>query len=133
MDAARRIVLGCAALLIALPGSAHHSTAMFDLQKRITVAGTVKQFQWTNPHCWIQLMVSAADDATEPSEWSIEMASPIQVFQGGWKPTTLKPGDKIMVTIHPARDGGKSGIFISATGAEGQALGKQPSEPQHVQ
>jgi hypothetical protein len=73
-----------------------------------------------------QSMVSEANDATEPGEWSIEMASPIQVFQGGWKPTTLKPGDQIMVIIHPARDGGKSGIFISATGPQGQALGKQP-------
>jgi hypothetical protein len=119
--------LGVAILLLALPGSAHHSSAMFDQQKRVTVAGTVIQFQWTNPHCWIQLMVPDASDSTLPaSEWSIEMASPIQVFQGGWKPTTLKPGDKIAVIIHPARDGSKSGIFISATGPEGQALGKQP-------
>jgi hypothetical protein len=119
--------LGVAALLLALPGSAHHSSAMFDQQQRVTVAGTVIQFQWTNPHCWIQLMVPGASDSTvRAGEWSIEMASPIQVFQGGWKPTTLKPGDKIVVIVHPARDGSKSGIFISATGPEGQALGKPP-------
>ena len=118
-----RLVIAAAALLTAAPVLAHHASSMFDPQKRIVLAGTVREFQWTNPHCWIQLLVSDSNDASAaPSEYSIEMASPIQVFQGGWKPGTLKPGDKIVVTIHPTRDGSKGGVFIAATGPSGQPL-----------
>ena len=107
--------------LLAWPVLAHHSASMFDMQSQITLTGTVREFQFTNPHCWIQLLVPT-DGAIE--EWSVEMASPIQVFQGGWNPHTLKPGDKITVIIHPMRDGSKGGNFISATSADGGQLGR---------
>ncbi len=110
-------------LLLALPTLAHHSSAMFDMQNESTLTGTVKEFQFTNPHCWIQLLVPA-NGVTE--EWSIQMAAPIQVFQGGWNPHTLKPGDQIKVTVHVMRDGTKGANFISATGADGKHLGKGP-------
>lgn len=108
---------------LALPVLAHHSSAMFDMQSEITLTGTVKEFQFTNPHCWIQLLVST-NGATD--EWSIQMGAPIQVFQGGWNAHTLKPGDKITVIVHPMRDGTMGGNFISATAADGQQLGKTP-------
>jgi hypothetical protein len=113
------------ALLCTAPLYAHHSGAMWDTSKTMTVSGTVKEFQWTNPHCWIQLMVPVSDAADSPvEEWSIEMASPIQVLQGGWKPATLKAGDRIQVTLHPARDGRRAGNFVSAVAADGRSLGK---------
>jgi hypothetical protein len=110
-------------LFLALPALAHHSSAMFNMQTELTLTGTVREFQFTNPHCWIQLSVPG-NGVTD--EWSIQMGAPIQVFQGGWNSHTLKPGDQIKVTVHPMRDGTKGGNFISATGADGQHLGKGP-------
>jgi len=99
---------------------AHHSGAMFDYQKSKTLAGTVKEFQWTNPHCWIQLLVPAEHGTVE---WSIEMATPSSLFQAGWRPHTLKPGDKIVVVINLARDGTNTGLIVSAVREDGRPLG----------
>ena len=112
-----------------IPAPAHHSGAIWDASKTLTLSGLVREFQWTNPHCWIQLVVPSSDPAAgAPEEWSIEMAAPIQVLQGGWKPGTLKVGDHISVTVHPARDGHRSGNFMSAVGADGLILGKAKQE-----
>lgn len=125
MTSALRIVLsGCVALLAATPASAHHSFGMFDLARRLTLAGTVKEFQFGNPHCFIQLMVLGQDGT--PAEWSIEMGSPSHLIRHGWKVDTIKPGDKISVVINPVRDGGKGGSYVSATGADGKAVGAEP-------
>jgi hypothetical protein len=115
-----RVLIGALALLFTLQGLAHHSGAMFDDKESVTLNGTVKVFQWTNPHCWIQVLVPGRQ---EPTEWSVEMGSPAQLFRGGWKPGTLKAGDKITVVIHPMRDGSKGGLFVSAIGADGKPIG----------
>lgn len=117
----RFLVTATAAMSIASIASAHHSGAMFDDKISATLAGTVKQFQWTNPHCWIQVLVPGKQGATE---WSVEMGSPSQLFKGGWKPKTLKVGDNIVVVIHPMRDGTNGGLFISAKGEDGKPIGK---------
>jgi hypothetical protein len=122
---ARGGVLGAAAALWAAASLAHHSGAMFDYDRAVTLVGTVKQFQWTNPHCWIELSVPRESGAVE--DWSVEMGAPLQLYQGGWKPGTLKPGDEIKVVIRPNRDASvKAGLFVSAVGGDGRALGKQP-------
>jgi hypothetical protein len=117
-------VFGAAALLTAVGAAAHHSGAMFDDKESVVLVGTVKAFQWTNPHCWIQLLVYGRDG---PMEWSVEMGSPSQVFKGGWRPGTLKAGDKIRVVIHPMRDGSNGGLFMSATGEDDRPIGVQGS------
>jgi hypothetical protein len=109
------------ALLFALPAAAHHSGAMFDNDKSVTLNGTVKAFQWTNPHCWIQMLVPAKDGNTV--EWSVELGAPFEVIRTGIRPATLKPGDKITVVIHPTRDGSRAGLFVSAVTADGKQLG----------
>ena len=116
-----RGVLGALPLLF-VAGQAwpHHSGAMFDDRRSDTLNGTVKTFQWTNPHCWIQLVVPGRP---APAEWSIEMGSPAQLFRGGWRPKSLQPGDKITVVIHPLRDGSNGGLFVSATLADGKSIG----------
>jgi hypothetical protein len=125
MPAPRIAILVVATLLGGAPVAAHHSGAMFDNDKSVTLKGSVKDFQWTNPHCWIQLTVAGANGA--PEEWSVEMGAPLQLFQHGWRPGTLKPGDEIEVVIHPTRDTTlKAGVFVSATGAGGQSLEKKP-------
>jgi hypothetical protein len=92
---------------------------MFDDQKSVTLTGTVKSFQWSNPHCWIQLLVSADQGSVE---WSVEMGSPSQLLRGGWKPRSLGAGEPIVVVVHPMRDGTHGGLFMSATRADGQPI-----------
>ena len=116
--------VGIVSLLTSMDTGAHHSAAMFDDQKSVTLSGTVKLFQWTNPHCWIQILVSGPG---EPTEWSVEMGSPGQLYNKGWKPGTLKAGDKIVVVIHPLRDGTDGGVFVSATDAAGGPLVAAPA------
>jgi hypothetical protein len=126
------LLLSVCSLTLSIPCMAHHSGALWDQTRKLTLQGTVKQFQWINPHCFIQLLVPVAGSAgsrADQQEWSIEMASPYQVLTGGWKPGTLKPGDKIAVTVHPARDGTLAGNFVSAVGLEGKLLGQQGRAP----
>ena len=118
--------LGLAALVavigatLAEPAGAHHSSAMFDPTKTVTLAGTVRLLQWSSPHCWLQVLVPAGSGT---AEWSLEMAAPFEMIRRGWKPTTVRPGDKISVVANPARDGTNSAMFVSATGADGHPLG----------
>jgi hypothetical protein len=114
---------GLALLLFAQTCAAHHSGAMFDSQKSITLQGTVKLFQWTNPHCWIQLLVPSPIGTTE---WSIEMGSNGNLYRNGWRSSTLIAGNSITVVIHPVRDGTAAGQFVSATAADGSSLGRAP-------
>jgi hypothetical protein len=118
----RRFLYAALAALTVLPAVAHHSGAMFDDNKSITLQGTVKQYQWTNPHCWIQLVVP---DQTGMAEWSVEMGAPMELFRNGWRPGTLRAGDKITVVIHPMRDGSHGGLYVSAIAADGTPFGRR--------
>jgi hypothetical protein len=102
------IALGCGA-----PVQAHHSFAMFDAQKTLKLEGTVKEFQWTNPHTWVQLVVKQPNGTEE--EWSIEGASPNALSRQGWSRLVMKPGDKAVISIHPLKDGTHGGALVSAT------------------
>jgi hypothetical protein len=120
---------GLAILLCGAPVLAHHAFSAFDMSKTMTVAGVVKEFQWINPHSWIQMMVT--DASGNAVEWSIEMNSPSSLVRQGWKPKTLKPGDKITLVIHPLRDGRPGGSLVSATLADGTQMGGSPTnDPQ---
>jgi hypothetical protein len=94
---------------------------MFDAQKTITLRGTVKALLWSNPHCWIQLLVPK-DGGTQ--EWSVQMGSTTELYRSGWRPSTLQTGQKVTVVVHPMRDGSPGAQFVSATSPEGAALGK---------
>src|SRR5215468_10338850 len=107
------------------PALAHHSFAMFDATKNVTLDGTVKEFEWTNPHSWIRITV--ADNAGTPREWAIEMNSPAQNAQRGWKSDTLRAGDKVTLVIHPLRDGSRGGQFMSAKLADGKVFSNDPN------
>ena len=121
MKISRRFLHGAAFALLAGPVTAHHSGAMFDDKKTVTLTGTVKAFQWTNPHCWIQVVVPSQDG---PVEWSVEMGAPFEVVRTGLRPTSLKAGDKITVIINPIRDGSHGGLYVSATGADGKPISR---------
>jgi len=116
--------LAMAASLIAVaPAFAHHSFAMFDMNKTVVVKGTISDFRWTNPHAWMEVVVQGADGQTQ--YWNIEMTSPNNLTQQGWKRTSLKAGDRVTVSIHPLRDGKAGGSFLSVVLPDGSTL-KQP-------
>src|SRR5215469_8620563 len=114
----------CGALLIGSAASAHHSFAMFDQKKSLTLQGAVRDFIWSNPHVFIQLVASDAKGKT--TEWSIEMSSPEHLSRSGWKHGTLKPGDKATIVIHPTRDGSKGGQYLAGAGPKGLLPGSPP-------
>jgi hypothetical protein len=122
----RRFAAGLAVALLAgstVPALAHHSAAMFDQQKKVELTGTVRLFQWTNPHCYIQLLVKNAQGKEE--EWSLELGAPMYLYNRGWRPSTLKPGDQLVVTLSPLRKGGRAGLLVEARRVDGRPLGKQ--------
>jgi hypothetical protein len=129
MNAVQQMV-GAAALFVAAPCMAHHSMAMFDRTKTLTLHGTIKEFQWTNPHCFIQLLVPTVSPAGPGSatEWSIELNSPLASYRLGFRPRMLKPGDQVTIVISPVKDGSAGGQFVSATDASGRRL-PTPKEP----
>jgi Family of unknown function (DUF6152) len=112
-------------VLAGLPVCAHHSFAGFDMEKTVTLTGTVKEFQWVNPHAWIQIMV--ADAGGKSIEWSVEMSAPSGLLRRGWKPKTLMPGDRLVIVVHPLRDGQAGGSFVSGKLADGKVLGGSPT------
>ena len=120
---ARRVSLGLGAGLALLlqAATAHHSFAIFDAKRSLTLHGVVKEFRWTNPHVFIQLMADGEAGAAA-TEWSIEMTSPEHLARAGWKPGTLKSGDPITVLIHPVRDGSKGGQFVSRVAPDGTQI-----------
>jgi hypothetical protein len=109
-------------LLAAASAGAHHSFAMFDQTERVTLKGTVTEFQWTNPHAFIQLSVPNAAGVQEV--WSIELNSPNNLKRQGWKATSLKGGDVVTLQTYPLRDlaAHKGGLFIQVTLADGTVL-----------
>jgi hypothetical protein len=117
------LVLG----LGALPVQAHHSFAMFDRAKDVVLNGTVREFQWTNPHSFIELEVVDAQGASQ--SFSIEMNSPNNLTRQGWKSSSLKTGDKVVLAMNPLRDGSRGGLFIAVQLPDGRVLGEQGKIP----
>jgi Family of unknown function (DUF6152) len=118
------IALATGAVFQAVTGAsalAHHSFAMFDASKKVTLSGTVKEFQWINPHAWVFVMVHGHDGQLE--QWAIEMGGPGQMARQGFSSHTLAPGMNVEVTIHPLRDGANGGQFMALTLPDGTQLG----------
>ena len=108
-------------VVLTQPVLAHHSFANFDLNREMTLVGTIKQVQFTNPHVWLQVMVPDAKGSQ--TEWSIEAGAPGMLLRTGWKPNTLKSGDAVTVVTHPAKNGDANGSLIRVTIPDGRTLG----------
>jgi hypothetical protein len=119
-----RLWLVSSALILPLDLAAHHSPAMFDFSREMTLTGTVRLFQWTNPHSYIQLVVKP--DGGAEQEWSLEMGANVYLYNLGWRPSTVKAGDTLTVTVVPLRNGGQGGLLVRATTADGKTLGANP-------
>jgi hypothetical protein len=122
-----RALAGLVALATAGAAFAHHSFAMFDRDKEVVLKGTVHEFQWTNPHAFIEMDVPNAKGEAE--RWSIELNSPNNLTRQGWKSTYLKAGDKVTVTMNPLRDGKHGGLFVAIVLADGKVI-KDPTNRQ---
>ena len=111
----------CAVIALVSPAPAHHSFAMFDADRTVTLQGTVKEFEWTNPHSWLHLMVK--DEATgQQGVWALELSSPARLKRMGMSADSVKPGDAISVTFHPLKDGARGGQFLQATLPDGKQI-----------
>jgi hypothetical protein len=120
MNTAARFIFTAALFLSHSLAGAHHSFAMFDLAKDVTVEAVVKEVQFTNPHVWLQILVK--DDKGVETEWSIEGGAPGMMLRSGWKPSTLKPGDKVTLTMHPLRNGNPGGSLVTVKVPDGRIL-----------
>jgi hypothetical protein len=109
-----RVPLVLASLALALPVAAHHSFAMFDFSKTMTMKGTVTEFRWTNPHVTLLVQLDPQPGAP-PEVWSMELTSPGNLTRGGWTKHSFKPGDRIELVFNPLRDGRHGGAFDKAT------------------
>jgi hypothetical protein len=115
------LAIGFIALASGTVADAHHSFAMFDQSQQVTLKGTVREFQWTNPHAWIHLDVPNANGVTDT--WQVELNSPNNLKRQGWKSTSVKAGDQVTLVLNPLKDGSKGGLFVSITLPDGSVLG----------
>jgi hypothetical protein len=113
-------VVALTATLAAGSAAAHHSFSVFNMQERIEITGTVREVQWTNPHIWVWIDVTA-DDGTVTT-WGLEGMSPNFLARRGWTRTTLEAGDEVTVTLNPLKSGDPGGMFISTTTPDGTIL-----------
>jgi hypothetical protein len=113
-------IIGILLMLLAVPAWPHHSFAMFDQSKTVMLKGTVVEFQWTNPHAFLQVEVK---DGESKTTWHVELNSPNNLRREGWRATTVKAGDVVSVTVNPLRDGSSGGLFVAVTLPDGTVLG----------
>jgi hypothetical protein len=99
-------------LVIAIPIHAHHSAAMYDHEKDVTIEGTVKEWQWSNPHVFLQVLVTDSEGVT--TEWSIEGGALTNMKRAGWERTAFNFGDTVSVVFHPLKSGAPGGTVITA-------------------
>jgi hydrogenase maturation factor len=120
MNKNRLTLLALFVFLFVCPAFAHHGTAVYDMQHETTVEGVVKEFQWTSPHSWLYITVTAANG--EVAEWGGETGAPGTLARRGWTSHTVKPGDKVKMTGHAAKDGSKILFLTKIETADGKVL-----------
>ena len=112
------ISAACITVGAAVPVLAHHSATMFEETKTVTVAGVVKEFQWTNPHSWLIVEVSNPDGSV--TAWGFEAEGPSTLTRAGIRRSDFAPGTAITITGHPMRDGRPAAAWVKATRGDGK-------------
>jgi hypothetical protein len=113
----RLVPIAAALCTVSVPVSAHHSLAAYTLSNYRTVEGTVKRFEWSNPHAKLSLVAVDADGHSVV--WNFDGGSTGRLTTGGFRKDSLAPGDKIVVAYNPRRDNTIGGYFIAVTTANG--------------
>jgi len=119
-------LLGAVAVSLTLGGtaSAHHSTAMFEWGKEASLSGTIKEYQWTQPHTFLWVIVPRGNGAFE--EWGLEGMSPSWLGRRGWSRHTFQPGDKVSIVYYPLKDHRPGGFYVRVTRPDGQVMDALP-------
>ena len=120
----RVIFQATAVVALAAVALAHHSFTMFNTSQKVTIAGTVTAFEWTNPHAYIE--VDVQEETGPVKHWSIELGSPSILQKSGWKFNTLKKGDKATLVVNPLKTGQPGGLLEHITLSDGRVLGNGP-------
>src|SRR5262245_12614490 len=108
-------------LIAAAPAIAHHSPAAFDMQRQVTIAGTVTNFEWANPHVYVTV-----ENEADGRMWVVELVSPSAMRQYGWSSATLAKGDRVTVTASPSRNPASSTAFLQSIEKSGSVLYVNP-------
>jgi hypothetical protein len=120
MKILRLSLLVPALIVAAIPAAAHHSYSMFDMSRKVVLEATVARFKWQNPHAFIEADVTVRG---RTERWAIEMTSPNNLAQSGWKRNSLRPGDRVKIHVHPLRSGARGGAYAGVVLADGSTLG----------
>ncbi len=134
-----KVKLACAALamLVAPTADAHHSFSQFDMRRLVTLTGTVREWTWANPHTWLHLEVRGRNGQTE--RWALVGSSPNMMSRWGWRASDIHSGDRVVIDVHPGRNGDPIGamqtvflangrVRIDPAGSTGQALARGPAD-----
>jgi len=106
---------------VSIPLSAHHGAASFDTSKELTLKGTVTEWIWANPHCFLKF--DAKDDTGSVRNWAVEVSNPTDMTKRGWARTSFKAGDEVTVTLQPVKSGAPVGRIRNVVLPNGQTLG----------
>lgn len=125
------LLLALSVLSLSALTYAHHSFAMFDSVNQLRLQGTVTQFDWTNPHIYIELDVPQDDGSTK--HWTIECANISILSRIGWKFNIIKPGDEITIVVGPLRNGQPGALLKQLMLADGSLWGNgTPAGPPNI-
>jgi hypothetical protein len=114
------VIAAVGVLLVSVPLVAHHGAAGLDTGKEVTMKGTVTEWIWSNPHCFLQF--DAKDDTGAVRNWAVETQNPTAMTQRGWSRRSFKAGDEVTVTIEPVKNGQPIGRILSVVLANGEKL-----------
>ena len=114
------VIAALGLLLVSVPLAAHHGAAALDTGKEITLRGTVTEWIWSNPHCFLKF--DAKDDTGAVRNWAVETQNPTSMTQRGWSRSSFKVGDEVTVIVEPVKNGQPVGRILTAILANGQKL-----------
>jgi len=116
----RAIALSVGVFLSVGPLAAHHGSAAFDVGKQLSMKGTVTEWFWANPHCFLQFDVQGDDGKNV--HWIAETSNPPDMVNAGWSKTSLKPGDQVTITVEPVKSGKPVAHLLEVKFADGKVL-----------
>jgi hypothetical protein len=113
-------MIAAASVMLSVPAGAHHGAASFDSEKRLTLKGTVTEWLWANPHCFLKIDVK--DESGSLRSWNLELGNPTDSTTSGYRRTTFKAGEEVTVTVIPVKSGAPVGRLVSVILPDGQKL-----------